>query len=231
MPTNLNALIRYKQIDACLKNKYVRCTIERLQKVCTEALGEHRGIYKQVSERTIREDIRVMRSDILGFNAPIEYENGAYRYTDEDYSIFKTPVTEVNLLKDILKMLLKEKDNINDTEIDTLLIRISLIVGESLPAEIDMDKERMYESTVLPQEQTTPDSFSKMFDSPDEDAKYLIDDEEEKGKGEIDQEFDFESREKHQPSRFLQRRAFPRINIEAPKEEVLMLWDEILKVI
>ena len=112
MPTNLNALIRYKQIDACLRNPYVKCTIERLQEVCSEAMGEFRGIYKLVSERTIRDDIRVMRSNILGFNAPIEFEDGNYIYYKEDYSIFKTPVTEVQLLKDILKILLERNDNI-----------------------------------------------------------------------------------------------------------------------
>jgi len=139
MPTNLNALIRYKQIDACLKNLYVKCTIERLREVCSEAMGEHRGIYKLVSERTIRDDIRVMRSNILGFNAPIEFEDGKYIYTDKDYSIFKTPVTETKLLRDILKMLINERKGIADFEIDKLLKRISLIVGEPLPRKIEKD--------------------------------------------------------------------------------------------
>ncbi len=114
MPTNLNALIRYKRIDACLKNPFVDCTIDKLQEVCTESMGEHRGIYKKVSERTIRDDIRVMRSEILGFNAPIIFESGKYVYTDADYSIFSTPINEIQLLKDILKMLLSERKNIRD---------------------------------------------------------------------------------------------------------------------
>ncbi len=140
MPTNLNALIRYKQIDACLKNQYVKCTIERLQEACSESMGEFRGIYKLVSERTIRDDIRVMRSNILGFNAPIEFEDGRYIYSDKEYSIFNTPVTEVQLLKDILKILLEERNNIADSEIDRLLLRISIIVGEPLPFEMKEDK-------------------------------------------------------------------------------------------
>lgn len=78
MPTNLNALIRYKQIDKCLHNRYVPCTIARLQEACSEALGEHRGIYRQISERTIRDDLRVMKSDMLGFNAPIVFKGGYY---------------------------------------------------------------------------------------------------------------------------------------------------------
>jgi len=140
MPTNLNALIRYKQIDACIKNPYVRCTIDKLREVCTEALGESRGIYKLVSERTIRDDIRVMRSNILGFNAPIEFENGAYIYTDKDYSIFKTPVSEIKLLKDIFMMLISERKGIADSEIDNLLKRIALIVGEPLPEKEEKEK-------------------------------------------------------------------------------------------
>ncbi len=137
MPTNLNALIRYKQIDTCLKNKFIECTIEKLQDVCTVSLGEFRGIYKKVSERTIRDDIRVMKSNILGFNAPIEISNGIYYYSDINYSIFTTPITEIELLKDILKMLLEERNNIADSEIDDLLQRIARIVGEPIPTHVE----------------------------------------------------------------------------------------------
>jgi len=121
MPTNLNALIRYKQIDACLSNPFSNCTIEHLREVCTQSLGENRGVYKKVSERTIRDDIRVMKSDMLGFNAPIAFKDGCYVYTDPDFSIFSTPLTEKKLLKDILTMLLAERENFKDEEIDQLL--------------------------------------------------------------------------------------------------------------
>jgi len=136
MPTNLNALIRYKRIDSCLKNPYVSCTIERLQEACTEAMGEFRGRYKLVSERTIREDIRVLRSNILGFNAPIEFEQGKYVYTDKDYSIFETPITEVLLLKNIFKILIKERKNFTDVEIDKLIEKLSIITGKKIPNRV-----------------------------------------------------------------------------------------------
>lgn len=142
MPTNLNALIRYKQLDICLKYRFVPCSIKKLQEACTEALGEFRGRYELVSERTIRDDLRVMRSNILGFNAPIISKNGLYTYSDKEYSIFKTPITEIDLLKDILKMLLQERNNIGDIEIDKLLKRISIIVGEPIPDKIEKDIER-----------------------------------------------------------------------------------------
>jgi len=131
MPTNLNALIRYKQIDACLRNPYVDCTIEKFREVCTHAMGEFRGIYKKVSERTIRDDIRVMRSNMLGFNAPIEFENGKYVYTEKEFSIFKIPLTELSLLKDVFSILSQEK--INSPNIDKLLSQISILINEPEP--------------------------------------------------------------------------------------------------
>ncbi len=136
MPKNLNALIRYKRIDSCLKNPYVPCTIKRLQEACTEAMGEFRGIYKLVSERTIRDDIRVLKSNILGFNAPIEFKDRKYIYTDSEYSIFSTPITELKLLKKIFKILIKERKNFADTEIDNLIENISVVVGKPIPSKI-----------------------------------------------------------------------------------------------
>ena len=173
MPTNLNALIRYKQIDACLKNQYVKCTIERLQEACSESMGEFRGIYKLVSERTIRDDIRVMRSNILGFNAPIEFEDGKYIYSDKEYSIFNTPVTEVQLLKEILKMLLEERNNIADSEIDRLLLRISIIVGEPLPFEIGEHKpKKILTKTKVPQSDESIVNYSMKIAKPGDTKDY-----------------------------------------------------------
>lgn len=132
MPTNLNALIRYKQIDTCLRNPYIDCTIERLRDVCTDALGESRGIYKRVSKRTIQEDIHVLRSSILGFNAPIVFNDGYYEYLDKDFSLFSTPISEISLLKEILKLLIVEKENIEAPVVDTLIDKISTITGDKV---------------------------------------------------------------------------------------------------
>ena len=44
--------------------------------------------------RTIQMDIQIMRSDKLGYNAPIEvYDKIFYRYADPDYSITEMPLT------------------------------------------------------------------------------------------------------------------------------------------
>ena len=98
MPANRNALIRYKTIDNCLRNKYRRWTLEDLIDACSDALYEYEGITKGISRRTIQMDIQMMRSEKLGYNAPIVvYDNKYYKYEDEDYSITNTPLSEQDL--------------------------------------------------------------------------------------------------------------------------------------
>lgn len=94
MPVNKNALIRYKTIDRCLRNKYRRWTLDDLVEACSDALYEMEGITRGVSVRTVQADIQVMRSDKLGYEAPIEvYEGKFYKYSsDEEYSISNSPL-------------------------------------------------------------------------------------------------------------------------------------------
>ena len=93
MPANKNALIRYKTIDKCLRNRFRRWTIDDLVDACSDALYDMEGIMKGVSVRTVQGDIQMMRSDKLGYNAPIEvYDNKYYRYADCDYSINDNPL-------------------------------------------------------------------------------------------------------------------------------------------
>ena len=93
MPANKNALIRYKTIDKFLRNRYRRWTIEDLVDACSDALYDMEGIAKGVSMRTVQGDIQIMRSDKLGYNAPIEvYDNKFYRYADPEYSINENPL-------------------------------------------------------------------------------------------------------------------------------------------
>ena len=113
MPANKNALIRYKTIDNCLRNKYRRWTLEDLVEKCSEVLYEMEGIKKGVSVRTIQGDIQMMRSDKLGYNAPIEvYEQKYYRYSDKDYSITQMPLTQKDfeLMQETVDML-RELEN------------------------------------------------------------------------------------------------------------------------
>ncbi len=135
MPVNLNALIRYKTIDRCLRNKYICCDIMRLREECTEALSESRGKLTMVSERTIRDDIRVMRSDILGFNAPIVLEENAYRYSDPEYSIFDITIEKRELMLSIIELLWENRKAINNPMLSDILNELCNITGTALPEE------------------------------------------------------------------------------------------------
>ena len=46
MPANKNALIRYKTIDNCLRNRYRRWTLDDLVEACSDALYDMEGITK-----------------------------------------------------------------------------------------------------------------------------------------------------------------------------------------
>ena len=95
MPANKNALIRYKTIDNCLRNYWRRWTLEDLVDACCEALYELEGIRNGVSVRTVHGDLQMMRSDKLGYNAPIEvYDHKYYRYADNGYSIMNMPLSQ-----------------------------------------------------------------------------------------------------------------------------------------
>ncbi|MFL9845508.1 helix-turn-helix transcriptional regulator [Flavobacterium rhizosphaerae] len=113
MAVNKNALIRYKTIDKCLQNSYREWTLDDLIDACSEALYEYEGREINVSRRTIQLDIQMMRSDKLGYNAPIEvYNKKFYRYEDPDYSITDIPLNEndMHILTETVEMLRQFKD-------------------------------------------------------------------------------------------------------------------------
>ena len=119
MPANKNALIRYKTIDRCLRNPYRRWTIDDLVEACSDALYDMEGIVKGVSLRTVQGDLQIMRSDKLGYNAPIEvYDKIYYRYADPDYSISDTPLTDddCTLLLRAIQLLNGETINLEDVK-------------------------------------------------------------------------------------------------------------------
>ncbi len=99
MPVNRNALIRYRTIDKCLRNRQKLWTLDQLIHECSEALYEYEGIEKGVSKRTIQSDIQIMRSDKLGYNAPIIVkEKKYYTYSDPEYTITNIPLTDQDLV-------------------------------------------------------------------------------------------------------------------------------------
>ena len=108
MSINKLALIRYKTIDNCLQNRFRKWTLENLMDACGEAIYECEGISGGVSRRTIQLDIQNMRSEKLGYNAPIVVtEKKYYSYSEKGYSITNTPLTrqDLNILNEVLDVL------------------------------------------------------------------------------------------------------------------------------
>ncbi|HIT16299.1 MAG TPA: hypothetical protein IAA88_07960 [Candidatus Avimuribaculum pullicola] len=127
MPANKNALIRYKTIDKCLRNRYRRWTIEDLVEACSDALYEMEGIAKGVSKRTVQADLQIMRSDKLGYNAPIEvYDNKYYRYADAGYSINGNPLNtaDYELVEKAVSLIDEVPDGGTLTELRSVLLKL-----------------------------------------------------------------------------------------------------------
>lgn len=127
MPVNRNALIRFRTIDKCLQNRFRKWTLEDLIDACSEALYEYEGIDKGVSKRTVQGDIQMMRSDKLGYNAPIVvWEKKYYTYEEPDYSITNIPLTEQDLdkLTEVVEILRQFKGFSHFRELDGMVQKL-----------------------------------------------------------------------------------------------------------
>jgi predicted DNA-binding transcriptional regulator YafY len=108
MATNKLALLRYTTIDKCLQNKRRLWTLEDLMQKVDEALYEYEGIQDGIGKRTIQLDLQNMRSEKLGYNAPIAVSNKKYySYSDPSYSIHKKNLSadEIEALKDAVQLI------------------------------------------------------------------------------------------------------------------------------
>ena len=126
MPANKNALIRYKTIDRCLRNRYRRWTLDDLVDACCDALYDMEGISKGVCARNVQMDIQIMRSDKLGYNAPIVvYDKIYYTYADPDYSITEMPLSmdDCKLIKEAIT-LIDNKDNLDAARAKMVLAKL-----------------------------------------------------------------------------------------------------------
>ena len=110
MPVTKNALLRYKILDRCFSGS-VRYSIDELLDFVNDEL-EAQGEYG-ISLRQLREDIKNMRSI---YDAPIDAKPNwgrkcYYAYSDEDYSIFKSDISDEDYkaLQSTLEMLAKYK--------------------------------------------------------------------------------------------------------------------------
>lgn len=150
MPTNRATLIRIKTIDQCLQRRNRRWTLDDLIEACSDALSELEGRDTNVSRRTIQADIQLMRSDKLGYNAPIVVKDKKYyHYDDPDYSISKIPLSEqdistLNGAVDILRHFQIFPQLSPAVEvINKLQEHIAVAVNQSVPA-IDLERNERY---------------------------------------------------------------------------------------
>ena len=146
MPVNRLALIRYTTIDRCLKNRFRRWTLEDLIDACSDSLAEFEGIYQRVSRRTVQLDIQNMRSEKLGYEAPIVvFGKKYYQYSDPGYSITNMPLSEhdVNSLKQITHILKQFKGFTQFNDMDDVLKKIETkILAINNPAITVIDFEK-----------------------------------------------------------------------------------------
>ncbi len=149
MPTNLNALIRYKTINNCLYGGRRKWSIDELREACSEALSEYRGRLDAVSERTLRDDIRVMRSEILGYNAPIEQEGGLYFYSDPGYSILSLRITDEGLAERIYSLLESIRTEVSHPELEIILKELCRLTKRDYEAgKLKTEEKTVFESRI-----------------------------------------------------------------------------------
>lgn len=107
MPVSKHALIRYKTIDKCLQNRFRKWSLDDLVEACADALYEYEGV-ASVSKRTVQLDLQNMRSEKLGYNAPIiVIDKKFYTYEEKDFSITNIPLSEGDLgtMKEVMQVL------------------------------------------------------------------------------------------------------------------------------
>lgn len=93
MPHIKNALLRYRIIDKCIRNKYKPFpSKQELREACEEALfGSSEG--EHICDSTIEKDMFAMKME---HDAPIRYskKNRGYYYEDPEFTIDEIPLTD-----------------------------------------------------------------------------------------------------------------------------------------
>lgn len=146
MPVNRNALIRYRTIDYCLKNRRRQWTLEDLIEACSEALYEYQGIQTGVSKRSVQADIEMMRSNKLGYEAPIiVVDKKYYTYSDKDYSITNIPLNhqDMQVLSEVSSLLSQFKGFSHFTDLNEMVSKLEDKIYTQkthCPAVIDFEK-------------------------------------------------------------------------------------------
>lgn len=110
MATNKHAIIRYKALDKCFRNRGRKYSFEDLRDEVNLALSDFDSTTGGIQTRQLRDDIKFMRSDI-GYDADIKtFKEGRkhyYCYEDPSFSINNSPLnsTEAEQLKAAISVL------------------------------------------------------------------------------------------------------------------------------
>ncbi|WP_336516373.1 WYL domain-containing protein [Pollutibacter soli] len=134
MAINKLALIRYRTIDQCLSNRRRKWTLDDLMDKVSAALYEAEGIKSGVSRRTIQADIQLMRSDKLGYNAPIVVrEKKYYTYEVPEFSINSSRVTgaDIDKMNEIVSVLKQLSGFSYFDEMNDIIARLENSVGKT----------------------------------------------------------------------------------------------------
>jgi len=127
MATNRHALIRYRIIDQCLRRKERTYHLKDLIEACSEAISKHEGRATEIKRRTLLYDLKFMKDDNSGFNAPIAYDRtDGYYYTINDFSIFNIAIkrTDLEVLRHVLTDLKRISGNSAFEDLETVIIRL-----------------------------------------------------------------------------------------------------------
>ncbi|QWX85028.1 WYL domain-containing protein [Cellulophaga sp. HaHaR_3_176] len=89
MANSTHAHLRYNILDYCFRNRSY--SFEELLRTVNEGIEE---LYpgENISERTLREDIKVFRDNKDGFGAPLKEGMRIYKYSDTNFSIAQRPL-------------------------------------------------------------------------------------------------------------------------------------------
>jgi len=108
MPLNLQAAIRYKVIDRCLRDHSKIWNWEKFADECTKEEVRNGELMTKPSKRTIDADISDMKSGRLGYEAPIVWTKElGYRYSNSTFSISNVSLSKkvINDLKEAIHIL------------------------------------------------------------------------------------------------------------------------------
>ena len=150
MPHIKNALIRYRIIDRCIRNKYKQHPSKKeLREACEEALyGSSDGA--NICDSTIEKDMFAMKME---HDAPIKYSkrHAGYYYEDPDFSINDIPLTEEDLsaIKFAANTLMQFRDvdmfKQFGNAIDKIVDRVSI---SSNPSDKTLDNFVQFETSI-----------------------------------------------------------------------------------